>query len=283
VTANPPRSLADRRRTPQGLDLPWVGLGVFQSPPGPTTTQAVRWALDAGYRLIDTAAMYGNEADVGEAVRASGIARDEIVVTSKVWHTEQGYERALEAVRRSHAKLHIGTIDLYLIHWPIAPSPADRLGSWRALERAKADGLVRAIGVANYTVRHLQELEEHAKVAPDVDQVEYHPFVYDPELERYLADRRVILEAYSPLTRGRRLHDPVVEEIAAAHARSPAQVLIRWGLEHGCVEIPKSVRRERIEENAQVFDFQLTREERAKLDGLANGVRISTTNPREIP
>ena len=283
MTSAPPRSLNDRVRTARGVDLPRMGLGVFQSPPGPATVHAVRWALEAGYRLVDTAAMYGNEADVGEAVRSSGIPRDEIVVTTKLWHTEHGFEKALASARRSAEKLRLGPIDLYLIHWPTTPSPQLRLDSWRALEQLQREGTVREIGVANYTVRHLEELRAHAEVLPAVDQVEYHPFVFDPELERYLAEHQIVQEAYSPLTRARRLDDPVLASIATAHQRSPAQILLRWGLEHGCVELPKSVRRERIEENARVFDFQLEPEERRRLDALASGSRVSMTNPREIP
>ncbi len=278
-----PSSLDARAATVQGLELPWLGLGVFQSPPGAPTRNAVRWALEAGYRLIDTAAMYGNESDVGEAVRASGVPRDEIVVTTKLWHTDQGYDRALEAAKRSHDRLGLGPIDLYLIHWPIAPSPGERLGSWKALEKLRRDGLARAIGVANYTVQHLEELAAASDIVPAVDQVEYHPFVTDPELELYLRRRKILLEAYSPLTRARRLDHPTISEVARAHDRSPAQVLIRWGLEHGCVEIPKSVRQERISENSRVFDFSLTNEELRQLDGLATGIRVSTTNPRSIP
>ncbi len=278
-----PQGPADRTRTSQGLELPWVGLGVFQSPPGPATTRAVRWALDAGYRLIDTAAMYGNEADVGEAVRESGVPREEIVITTKLWHTDHGYEQALNAARKSYDRLGLGPIDLYLIHWPIAPSPEARLASWRALEQLQKDGLVRTIGVANYTVRHLEELLSRSDLVPSVNQVEYHPYVYDPELEEYLAGHRIVLEAYSPLTRAKRLDEPVIGAIAAHHQRSPAQVLIRWGLQHGCVPIPKSVHRERIVENARVFDFELSEEEVRRLDALASGARVSTTNPRQIP
>lgn len=283
MTVAPPRALSERRTTRQGLELPWLGLGVFQTPPGPTTTRAVRWALEAGYRLIDTAAMYGNEADVGEAVRASGVPRDEVVVTSKVWHTEQGYEPALAAAAKSVERLGLGPIDLFLIHWPTAPSPEARLGTWEALEKLKADGELRAIGVANFTVRHLEQLRERSGTVPDVDQVEYHPFVHDPELERYLDDQRIVLEAYSPLTRGRRIDHPELAAVAQAHGRTPAQVLLRWGLEHGAVELPKSVRRERIVENANVFDFALTEAERRRLDALVDGARVSMTNPREIP
>ena len=267
--------LGSRVRTNQGVEIPWVGLGVFQTPPGAVTRTAVTDALAIGYRHIDTAALYGNEADVGEAIRASGVPREEVFVTTKLWYTEHGYERAKAACRASLERLGLGWIDLYLIHAPRAPSPEERLASWRALEELQRDGLCRAIGVSNYAVRHLDELLERSGVVPAVNQVEMHPFVYDPALFRYCADHRIVLEAYSPLTRGRRLDDPTVAAVAAAHGRTPAQVLVRWGLEHGVVEIPKSVRRERIAENAAVFDFALTEGELARLDALRGTERIS--------
>jgi methylglyoxal/glyoxal reductase len=276
-------SLATRVRLNQGPEIPWLGLGVFQSPPGSVTREAVRFALETGYRAIDTAAMYQNESDVGEAVRRSGLARDEVFVTTKLWHTEHGFESALKAGRASAAHLGLGAIDLYLIHWPRANSPQDRLDSWRALEQLQREGVCRAIGVSNYSVRHLEELRAHFDIVPAVDQVEFHPFVYNPELLAYCEDRGIHLEAWSPLTRGRRLDDPTVQSIAAAHHRTPAQVLIRWGFEHGAIEIPKSVHLERIRENAQVFDFSLTASELAALDGLRGGPRVGMWNPAEIP
>jgi diketogulonate reductase-like aldo/keto reductase len=271
--------LSSRVRLNQGVEMPWLGLGVFQTEPGPVTEQAVRWALDAGYRLLDTATLYGNEADVGRAIRASGVPRDELFVTTKLWTTDHGYENALRAGRESLARLGLDRIDLYLIHWPRAPSPQARLDSWRALERLKEEGVCRAIGVSNYTVRHLEELREHSATVPAVDQVEFHPWVYDPELLQYLAEHRIQPEAYTPLTRGRRLDDPTVAATAHAHGRSVAQVLLRWGLQHGLVVIPKSIREERIRENARVFDFTLAPAEMARLDALRSGGRITQLDP----
>ncbi len=276
-------SISSRIRLNQGPEIPWLGLGVFQTEPGAVTRSAVTYALEAGYRSIDTAAMYGNEADVGEAVRASGLPRNEVFVTTKLWHTDHGYESALKAGRTSQQRLGLGAIDLYLIHWPRANSPKDRLDSWRALEKLQQDGVCRAIGVSNYTVRHLEELRVHSRVVPAVDQVECHPFVFDPELLHYCEAHGIRLEAWSPLTRGRRMDDPTIVTIAAAHHRTPAQVLIRWGLEHGILEIPKSVHRERIRENAQVFDFSLTAAEMAALDALRGGPRVGMWNPADIP
>ena len=265
------------------VDIPVLGLGVFQSPPGDATRQAVAWALEDGYRLIDTAAMYGNEADVGRAVRESGLPRKDVFVTTKLWYSEHGYDSAKRAARRSLDALGLEYIDLYLIHWPRANSPDDRLGSWRALEELQRDGVVRAIGVSNYATRHLEEIREHGGSTPSVNQVEFHPFVFDPELMAYCDAHEIRLEAYSPLTRNRRLDDPTVAEVASARGRSSAQVLIRWGLQHGVVEIPKSVHRERIQENARVFDFELTGAEMARLDGLRDHRRITQWDPAQIP
>jgi diketogulonate reductase-like aldo/keto reductase len=283
MNALPLRGLTSRVRLNQGPEMPVLGLGVFQSPPGTETRRAVAWALEAGYRLIDTAAMYGNEADVGAAVRASRVPREEIFITTKLWHTEHGYDAAKRAGRRSLETLGLDHIDLYLIHWPRANSPADRLGSWKALEELRDDGLCRAIGVSNYAIRHLEELRAHASTPPAVNQVEFHPFVYDPELLAYCSARGIQVEAYSPLTRNRRLDDAAIASVARDHGRSPAQVLIRWGLQHGVVEIPKSVHRERIEENARVFDFELAPAEMAQLDSLRDRRRVTQWDPAEIP
>jgi len=283
MDASPGLTLASRFRLNSGVEIPVLGLGVFQNPPGASTLHAVRWALDVGYRHIDTAAMYGNEADVGEAVRASGLPREEAFVTTKLWHSDHGYEPARNAARRSLERLNLSYIDLYLIHWPRARSPEERLASWSALESLRNEGVCRAIGVSNYTVRHLKELAAHSNVTPAVNQVEFHPFVFDPELLGYCEQHGIRLEAWAPLTRGRRFDDSVVRAIATAHRKTPAQVLIRWGLEHGVVEIPKSTHRERIEENAAVFDFALSAEEVARLDGLRNGSRVGLWNPADIP
>ncbi len=278
-----PADPADGYRLNQGPLLPCVGLGVFQVEPGATTQRAVRSALDAGYRRIDTARLYANEEDVGAAVRASGLPRDEVFVTTKLWHTDHGAEAARAAFRASLGRMRLGYVDLYLIHWPTAPSPEVRADSWRALERLKAEGQCRAIGVSNYTVRHLEELRGSSEVIPAVNQVEMHPFVYDPELVDYCTRRGIRIEAYSPLTRGRHLDHPLLARIGAAHGRSPAQVLLRWGLQHGFVVLPRSVREERIRENVRLFDFALAAEEMEALDGLRGGDRVTQIDPRSIP
>ncbi len=278
-----PTSPSAGYRLSQGPRIPCLGLGVFQVEPGATTRQAVRWALEAGYRHIDTAKLYENEEDVGVAFRESGLPRSDVFITTKLWHSDHGFEEAQAAFRASLGRLQLGYVDLYLIHWPTAPSPEARRDSWRALERIQTQGLARAIGVSNYTVRHLEELREHSDVVPAIDQVEMHPFVYDPELLAYCARHGIRVEAYSPLTRGRQLGHPAFAEVAQAHGRSPAQVLIRWGLQHGMVELPRSIRQERIRENAQVFDFSLSAEEMQGLDALRGGPRVTVWDPERIP
>jgi diketogulonate reductase-like aldo/keto reductase len=260
-----------------------LGLGVSRIPPGPATQQAVAWALELGYRHIDTAALYKNESDVGAAVRASGIPREEVFVTTKLWSAEHGFDRSQEAALASAERLGLSYIDLYLIHSPRANSPEERLASWRGLEKLQREGVCRAIGVSNYTVRHLEELRAHSDVTPAVNQVEFHPFVFDPELLTYCEQHGIHLEAWAPLTRGRRFDDPTVHDIAAAHGRTPAQVLLRWGIEHGLIEIPKSVHREWIQENAQVFDFSLSVDEVACLDALRGGGSVNQWRSPEIP
>jgi diketogulonate reductase-like aldo/keto reductase len=272
-----------RLRLNQGNEIPMLGLGVYLSPPGPETQQAVAWALELGYRHIDTAALYENESDVGAAVRSSGIPREEVFITTKLWHTDHGFESSQRAARASLDRLGTSYVDLYLIHSPRANAPQDRLDSWRGLEKLQREGLCRAIGVSNYSIRHLEELREASDVTPAVNQVEFHPFVFDPELVAYCERLGIKLEAWAPLTRGRRFEDPTVRAIATAHHRTSAQILLRWGIEHGLIEIPKSVRRDRIEENSRIFDFRLSAVEVARLDALRGGGRVSQWNPSELP
>ena len=270
-------------RLNQGIEIPQLGLGVFQSPPGDATYHAVRWALEAGYRHIDTAALYQNEADVGRAIRDSGLDRKEVFVTTKMWYTEHGFESAQRAAKASLERLGLSYVDLYLIHWPRVDPPSLRLDTWRGLETLQKEGLARAIGVSNYTIRHLEELVGHSTVVPAVDQVEFHPFIYDPTLLAYCKDHGILVEAWSPLTRARWLDNPAIVAIANAHGKSPAQVLLRWGVEHGLIVLPKSVHKERIIENAAIFDFTLRAEEVVKLDALFDDQRVGMWNPATIP
>ena len=255
-----------------GVEMPVLGLGVWQAETGNECRQAVLWALQAGYRHIDTARIYGNEKDVGAAVRESGLPRGEIFVTTKLWNGDQGYDKALRAFDHSLTTLGLDFIDLYLIHWP---APGTRDDSWRALQHILEEGRARAIGVSNYTDRHLAELLSWADVPPAVDQVEFSPFLYQAGLLEYCRAHGIQLEAYSPLTRGRQLKDEKLVEVARRVGHTPAQVLIRWALQHDLVVIPKSVRHERIAENAAVFDFSLSAKDMAALDALDDSNRFA--------
>lgn len=256
-----------------GARIPQIGLGVWQS--SGKTKSAVLAALDAGYRHIDTAAVYGNEAQVGEAITQSTVPREQLFVTTKLWNNDQGYDRSLRAFDASMKRLSLEYLDLYLIHWPV---PTLRLESWRALERLFSDKRVRSIGVSNFLVPHLQQLQAVATVLPAVNQIELTPFLQRRDTVAFCRELGISLEAYSPLTRGQRLGHPVVVEIAKQLERSPAQILLRWGLQQGYVVLPKSVNRARIEENAKVFDFSLDAVAMSRLDGLEEGL-VTGWNP----
>ena len=252
-----------------GARIPQVGLGVWQTPSGADTRQAVAAALDAGYRHIDTARIYGNEADVGAAVRAGGVAREDLFVTTKLWNADQGYDPALRAFDASLKRLGLDYVDLYLIHWPVA---GKRIDSWRALERIHEEGRARSIGVSNFLVPHLEELLGVAKHAPAVNQIELTPFLQRRDTRALCAKHGIVVEAYSPLTHGRRLDHPVVKEVARRVGRSVAQVLLRWGLQQGLVVLPKSTRPARIAENGALFDFSLGDGAMSQLDALEEGL-----------
>jgi len=261
-----------------GVTMPWLGLGVWRSTPGRETEQAVRWALEIGYRHIDTAALYENEADVGKAVRASGIRRESVFITTKVWNSDQGYAKTLKAFDLSRKKLDMDVVDLYLVHWPITGKFTD---TWEALEKLYADGKVRAIGVSNFLIHHLEELLAGCSVTPAVNQVEFHPLLLQKELLDYDTAKGIRHEAWAPLARGRIFADPVLLSLAEKYGRTPAQIVIRWEIQLGVVTIPKSVRRERIEENSRVFDFELSASDLAKLSALDRGQRIGW-HPDEV-
>ncbi len=245
-----------------GVEMPMLGLGVYQIH-GEACLNAVTWALKAGYRHIDTATLYGNEREVGQAVRTSDLPREAVFVTTKLWNSDHGYERALAAFEQSQQALGLGIVDLYLIHWPVSEK---RRESWHALETLYAEDKVRAIGVSNYTVRHLRELLGYASVVPTVNQVEFHPWLYQKELLDFCNEHGIALVAYSPLTKGERLRDPQLVEIARSYDKTPAQILIRWCLQHGIGVIPKSTNAERIRENAAVYDFEISAEDMCRLD-----------------
>jgi diketogulonate reductase-like aldo/keto reductase len=253
-----------------GVSMPLLGLGVYQTAPGRETKESAEHALRAGYRHIDTARFYRNERDVAMAIRSSQIPREQIFVTTKLQNPDHGYDQALRALDLSLAEMRLDYVDLYLIHWPVEQLRKD---SWRALEKAYADKKCRAIGVSNYTIRHLEEMKNYASIVPTVNQVELSPFLAQKELAKYCAEHKIQIEAYSPLTQGRKLGHKAVVRIAEKLARTPAQILIRWAIQHRYVAIPKSVRQARIEENAQVFDFEIPADDMEILDGLDEGFR----------
>lgn len=263
--------IASTVRLNNGVEMPWLGLGVFKTEPGADTEHSVRWALEMGYRHIDTAAFYRNEESVGRALADSGVPRDKVFVTTKVWNADQGYESTLRAFDASRRLLRLDVVDLYLIHWPVKAKYRD---TWKALERLYADGKVRAIGVSNFLVHHLVDLAGASSIVPAVNQVEFHPFLLQKELLDYDRSHGIQHEAWSPLTRGNLLGDEAVSGIARRLGKTNAQVLLRWDMEHGVVTIPKSIHRERIEENRGIFDFTIPSEDMARLDALDNGTRI---------
>ena len=254
-----------------GVTMPWLGLGVFKTGPGEETEQAVRWALDIGYRHIDTAAYYENEADVGRAIADSGVPREAIFITTKVWNTDQGYESTLKAFDRSRDNLGVDVVDLYLVHWPVKGKYVE---TWKAMEKLLADGKVRAIGVSNFLAHHIEDLMKSSSVVPAVNQVEFHPFLVQEELLAFDIRNGIQHEAWSPLTRARNLNHPVILDIAQKHGRTPAQVVLRWDLQKGVVTIPKSIHRDRILENSRVFDFELERADVARISALDAAQRI---------
>jgi len=251
--------------------MPRLGYGVFQIPSG-ETQERVEEALAVGYRHIDTAAAYGNEAGVGAAIAASRARREEVFVTTKLWNSEQGYDSTLRAFEQSLERLGTGHVDLYLIHWPL-PSRDLFLDTWRAFERIKEEGGARSIGVSNFRIEDLERLEQETEQPPTVNQIELHPRLQQAELRAWHEDHEIATEAWSPLAQGDLLEDGTIETIAAHHDRTPAQVILRWHLQIGNVVIPKSATPERIRENFELFDFALSEDDVAAIERLDSGER----------
>lgn len=254
-----------------GVPMPQLGFGVFQVPEEDTTA-AVSSALAAGYRSIDTATLYGNETGVGRALAESGQARDDLFITTKLWNNEQGYDTTLSAFEASLNKLGLDYVDLYLIHWP-APAQDLYLETWRAFEKLLADGRTRAIGVSNFQQSHLQRLMDNSNTVPAVNQIELHPQLQQSELRAFNAKHGIATEAWSPLAQGGVLQDPVIGGISQMHEKTPAQVILRWHLQLGNIVIPKSVTPERIQQNFDVFDFELSEEDVEAIGMLDEGLR----------
>lgn len=260
-----------------GVQMPWLGLGVFLAKEGNEVVQAVKTALKHGYLSIDTAAAYNNEEGVGRAIAESiaegTVAREDIFVTSKVWNSNQGYETTLAAFNESLHKLNLDYLDLYLVHWPVKGKYKD---TWRALEKVYAEGKVKAIGVSNFQVHHLDDLLQDATVVPAVNQIELHPLLAQQQLRDYSKSKNIQLEAWSPLGQGNLLDHELLKKIAAKHGKTTAQIILRWDVELGVVTIPKSVKEQRIIENANIFDFQLDAEDIAAIATLNENKRFGS-------
>ncbi|MDQ3151763.1 MAG: aldo/keto reductase [Actinomycetota bacterium] len=255
-----------------GVQIPQLGFGVFQVPPD-ETPQAVSTAFEAGYRSVDTARAYGNEAAVGEAVRASGIPREQLFLTTKLWNTDHGYDAALQAFDNSLSDLGVDYLDLYLIHWPV-PSADRYVDTWKAFEKLASDGRVRAIGVSNFTETHLQRLLHETGTVPVLNQVELHPNLPQTALRAFHAKHGIATEAWSPLAQGGLLTDEAVVALGKKYSKTPAQIILRWHLQLGNIVIPKSVTPDRIASNIDVFDFELADDDIATIDDLDNGGRV---------
>lgn len=265
------QSLEDRVEIAPGVMMPRLGIGTFRSAGGHEVEHEVAYALRMGYRGIDTASMYGNEEGVGRAISRSNIPREDLFIATKVWNDEQGYDATLSACERSLRRLSLDHVDLYLIHWPIADLTRE---TWRAMEKLLADGFTRSIGVCNFLVPNLEDLLSFASTPPAVDQVEHHPRLQQPDLRDFCRSRDITMQAWAPIMRGAVAQIPEIVAIAHAHGKSPAQVSIRWILQHGVTTIPKSIHETRIAENADVFDFELSDDEMAVIDGLDRGNRL---------
>ncbi|MCR2823669.1 aldo/keto reductase [Lederbergia panacisoli] len=252
--------------------MPWLGLGVFQVEDGDEVINSVKYALEAGYRSIDTAAGYRNETGVGTAIKQSGIAREELFITTKLANSDQGYESTLQAFEESRRKLGLEYIDLYLIHWP---GKTKFVETWKAFEKLQKDGYIRAIGVSNFNIHHLETLKQNSDVIPAVNQVEFHPLLNQQELRQYCRNAGIQLEAWSPLMQGN-LDLPQLAELAEKHEKTPAQIILRWDLQNEVVTIPKSVHKERIHENANIFDFTLSEDDMKVIDQLNKNHRFGS-------
>lgn len=279
-------SVKSKYKLANGLEIPCVGFGTWQTPDGQIAVDSVLAALDAGYRHIDTAAAYNNESGVGEALRKSPLSREEVFVTTKLWNSERGYEKTLAAFEVSMKKLGLDYLDLYLIHWPAAKgSPEEwqktNADTWRAFEELYESGRVKAIGVSNFWPHHLKALTETAKIKPMVNQIEFHPGLLQEENRAVCKANDILIQAWSPLGSGRLLLDKTLDGLAAKYGKTPAQVCIRWCLQHETLPLPKSVTPARIIENADVFDFELSGEDMAAIDAMPN-VGGSGLHPDEV-
>ncbi|WP_433707823.1 aldo/keto reductase [Paenibacillus illinoisensis] len=267
------KNVQDTTTLYNGVKMPWLGFGVFKVKDGEEVVEAVKTAIQAGYRSIDTAKAYNNETGVAQGIRESGVAREDLFITTKVWNSDQGYESTLAAFEASMERLELEYLDLYLIHWPVKGKYKD---TWRALEKLHREGRIRAIGVSNFQIHHLEDLMTDATIKPAVNQVELHPLLIQSELRDYCSKHQIQIEAWSPLGQGNLLEHPLLQDIAAKYGKSPAQVILRWDLQNGIVTIPKSVTPQRIRENADLYDFELTSDEIEQINGLNENKRFGS-------
>lgn len=268
-----PKSITDTYKLANGVEIPCVGFGTFQTPDGETAVQAVKAALKAGYRHIDTASVYGNEVGVGRGIVESGVPREEIFVTTKLWNADQGFESTLKAFDKSRKALGLDYVDLYLIHWPrVKQAPDDwrRLNreTWQAMEKLYEQGYIKAIGVSNFEPKHIESLAEMSLTLPMVNQIELHPGWLQQDTVDYCRDKGIVVEAWGPFSRGNLFGSGELDGIAAKYGKSVAQVCLRWHLQQGYIPLPKSVTPQRIEENAQIFDFELAQEDMEYISGI---------------
>lgn len=260
-----------------GVKMPILGFGTYQVNDHNELNSAIKAALEIGYRHIDTASFYDNEESIGLAIGQSGVTREEIFLVSKVWNLDQGYESTLKSFKNSVKKLKTDYLDSYLIHWPQSLNKE----TWRALEKLYKEGYIGAIGVGNFTVDHLKDLMESAEFIPSINQVEFHPRLVQTELMEFCKNYNIQLEAWSPLMRGKVFEIPLLKKLAQKYKRTISQIVLRWDLQMGVVTIPKSAKLERIKENAEIFDFEISREDMKKIVELSNGIRIGM-NPNEV-
>ncbi|MCA1056556.1 aldo/keto reductase [Rossellomorea aquimaris] len=265
------KNLQSKKTLHNGIEIPYVGLGVFQMKDPRETVESVKTAIDNGYLSIDTAAVYENEESVGEGVRQSGAKRDDLFITSKVWNSDQGYDTTLKAFETSLKKLEMDYLDLYLIHWPVEGKYKD---TWKALERLYSEGLVKSIGVSNFHQHHLEDLMNTSNEKPVINQIECHPVLNQGDLKSFCQSENIAVEAWSPIAQGRVLDEPVLKQIAEAHGKSSAQVILRWHLQNDVVIIPKSVHANRIKENADLFNFELSSDEMNQINDLNKNERF---------
>lgn len=265
------KSIQDTYTLANGVEIPVMGLGVYKNVDETELETAVTSALEFGYRHIDTAKVYKNEKGVGEAVKKSGVPREDIFITTKVWNTDQGYEKTLKAFDESLEALDMDYVDLYLIHWPM---PGTYVETWKALEKIYKEGRARAIGVSNFNPHHLQDIFNECEIKPMLNQVEYHPHLAQPELKKFCDAHGILLEAWSPLKRGRMFDEPLIVRLSEKYGRTPAQIILRWDVQTGVSTIPKSVSRDRVRENGDIFDFTLTEEEVREITALDRHERV---------